>query len=122
MWDPKPDAPQAIRGEFGETTYGALARHVNRCGNALAALGIDASDRMLMVVKDCPEFFYLFWGATMPGLEKHRMGNRIMVPMKRRNYLQNMKRKWISPWFLFSKWFTWKTRISTCQLMRQLRT
>jgi benzoate-CoA ligase family protein len=58
----------AIRGDFGDITYDALVRQVNRCGNALGGLGIDAPDRVLMVVKDCPEFFYLFWGAIKAGL------------------------------------------------------
>ena len=58
----------AIRGAFGEVTYGELARRVSRCGNALASLGIGARDRVLMIVKDCPEFFYLFWGAIRAGL------------------------------------------------------
>jgi len=51
-----------------EVTYAQLAEGVNRCGNALTALGIERGQRMLMVVKDCPEFFYLFWGAIKAGI------------------------------------------------------
>ena len=40
---------------------------VNRCGNVLKSLGTTAGQRILMVVKDCPEFFYLFWGAIKAG-------------------------------------------------------
>jgi benzoate-CoA ligase family protein len=58
----------AIRSADGEVTYAELAANVNRCGNALRALGIRAGDRVLMVVKDCPEFFYLFWGAIKAGI------------------------------------------------------
>jgi benzoate-CoA ligase family protein len=59
----------AIRSADGdEVTYGALAEQVDRCGNALKGLGIGAGERVLMVVKDCPAFFYLFWGAIKAGV------------------------------------------------------
>jgi len=57
----------AIQGDFGTVSYAALAENVNRCGNALAGLGLSGSDRVLMMVKDCPEFFYIFWGAIKAG-------------------------------------------------------
>ena len=60
-------AKVAIRGAAGDVTYAALAANVNRAGNALAALGLDPGDRVLMVAKDCPLFFYLFWGAIKAG-------------------------------------------------------
>jgi benzoate-CoA ligase family protein len=56
-----------IRADAGEVTYSALAENVNRCGNALAGLGLVKGDRVLMVVKDCAEFFYIFWGAIKAG-------------------------------------------------------
>ena len=31
-------------------------------------LGLKPGDRLLMVVKDCPAFFYLFWGAIKAGI------------------------------------------------------
>jgi benzoate-CoA ligase family protein len=58
----------AIRTASGEVTYAELAAHVNRCGNALLRLGLSKGQRLLLVVKDCPEFFYLFWGAIKAGL------------------------------------------------------
>lgn len=58
----------AFRTESDEVTYGDLADHVNRCGNVLRALGAAAGDRVLMIVKDCPEFVYLFWGAIKAGI------------------------------------------------------
>ena len=58
----------AIRSAAGEVTYAELAERVNRCGNALAGLGLRRGDRLLMVVKDCAEFFYLFWGAIKAGI------------------------------------------------------
>src|SRR5215218_10271124 len=61
-------AKVAIRSADGEVTYAELAEHVNRCGNALLALGVRRGERLLMVVKDCPEFLYLFWGAIKAGI------------------------------------------------------
>ncbi len=57
----------AIQGDFGTVSYAQLAEDVNRCGNALAGLGLASGDRVLMMVKDCPEFFYIFWGAIKAG-------------------------------------------------------
>ena len=59
----------AIRTTAGESvTYGQLAERVNRCGNALKDLGLAKGERLLMIVKDAPEFFYLFWGAIKAGV------------------------------------------------------
>jgi benzoate-CoA ligase family protein len=59
----------AIRTSAGEeVTYAQLAERVNRCGGALLRLGIERGQRLLMVLKDCPEFFYLFWGAIKVGI------------------------------------------------------
>ena len=52
----------------GEVTYATLAENVNRAGNALLGLGIGSGERVLMMVKDCPEFLYLFWGAIKAGV------------------------------------------------------
>jgi benzoate-CoA ligase family protein len=58
----------AIRCASGDVTYRELVDNVNRCGNALSGLGIAPGQRMMMLVKDCPEFFYLFWGAIKVGI------------------------------------------------------
>ncbi|KAA5603531.1 benzoate-CoA ligase family protein [Blastochloris sulfoviridis] len=57
----------AVRTASGDTTYGELAAGVNRCANLLVALGLSRGERVLMVVKDSIEFFYLFWGAIKAG-------------------------------------------------------
>ena len=55
--------------DTGETvSYRQLAERVNRCGNLLRSLAWESEGRVLMVVKDCPEFFYVFWGAIKAGL------------------------------------------------------
>ena len=61
-------AKSAIRTVAGDVTYGELAEQVNRCGNVLREMGLVPGDRLLMIVKDCPEFFYLFWGAIKAGV------------------------------------------------------
>ena len=62
-------AKVAIRTVHGDdVTYAELAESVNRAGNVLLAQGLKPGDRLLMVVKDCPAFFYLFWGAIKAGI------------------------------------------------------
>src|SRR5471032_3709525 len=61
-------AKAAIRTTHETVTYAELAERVNRAGHALLALGLKPGDRLLMVVKDCPAFFYLFWGAIKAGI------------------------------------------------------
>ncbi len=61
-------AKPAIRTLHETVTYAELAERVNRAGNALLAQGLRPGDRLLMVVKDCPAFFYLFWGAIKAGI------------------------------------------------------
>lgn len=57
----------AIRDGDGDTTYGELLEQVNRAGNALIDLGLHPGDRVVMVIKDCPAFFFVFWGAIKAG-------------------------------------------------------
>ena len=57
-----------IHSTSGEkVTYGQLFERVNKSGNVLKSIGLDSGDRILMMVKDSPEFFYLFWGAIKAG-------------------------------------------------------
>jgi benzoate-CoA ligase family protein len=58
----------AIRAGEESVTYGELAASVNRAGNALLGLGLEPGARLVMVVKDSPAFFYLFWGAIKAGI------------------------------------------------------
>ena len=61
-------AKVAIRTADNAITYAELAANVNRCANGLVRLGLTRGERVLMVVKDCPAFFYLFWGAIKAGI------------------------------------------------------
>ena len=61
-------ARPALRAGGDVVTYGVLAGNVNRCGRIFGALGLARGDRVLMAVRDCPEFFYAFWGAVKAGM------------------------------------------------------
>ena len=58
----------AIRTVDGDVTYRDLVANVNRCANLLSDLGMARGQRLVMVVKDCPGFFYVFWGAIKAGI------------------------------------------------------
>ena len=54
--------------EDGRTvTYAELAEMVNRCGNGLRSLGVEAEQRVLMAVPDSAEFLAVFFGAVKIG-------------------------------------------------------
>jgi benzoate-CoA ligase family protein len=58
-----------IRCVNGTTvTYKQLQQRVNQSGHFLLANGFKSGDRILIVVKDSQEFFYLFWGAIKVGV------------------------------------------------------
>ncbi len=48
-------------------TYGEAARMSNRAGNALRELGVEIEDRILIVLPDCPEFVWTWFGAARIG-------------------------------------------------------
>jgi benzoate-CoA ligase family protein len=58
----------AIRSQAGDVSYAELAANVNRAASGFAAKGLKPGDRLLMIVKDCPAFFYAFWGAIKAGV------------------------------------------------------
>ena len=70
----------AIRGDFDDVTYGELAEQVSRCGNALKGLGLLPGARVLMMIKDCPEFFYVFWGAIKAGFVPVPLNTLLRAP------------------------------------------
>jgi len=61
-------AKTAIRTIQGDVSYAQLAANIDRCAVALMRLGLRRGERVLMIVKDCPVFFYLFWGAIKAGI------------------------------------------------------
>jgi benzoate-CoA ligase family protein len=60
-------AKPAIRTLTGDVSYAELADHVNRAASGLTGLGLAPGSRVVLVIKDCPAFFYAFWGAIKAG-------------------------------------------------------
>lgn len=48
-------------------SYGDLLKQVNKVGNGLKNLGIEIENRVMLLLPDCPEFFYTFLGAIKIG-------------------------------------------------------
>jgi benzoate-CoA ligase len=53
--------------EDQEWSYGEVARLSNQTGNALRAFGAGIEDRVLLVLPDCPEFVWTWFGAARIG-------------------------------------------------------
>jgi benzoate-CoA ligase family protein len=53
--------------EDRDWTYGQVARLSNQTGNALRECGAGIEDRVLMVLPDCPEFVWTWFGAARIG-------------------------------------------------------
>jgi benzoate-CoA ligase len=61
------DGRLAIVHEGRRSSYGEVARGVNRLGNALARLGVAMEQRVVLLLPDSPEFVWSFWGAMKIG-------------------------------------------------------
>src|SRR5712664_2834649 len=48
-------------------TYGETARMSSRVGSALREVGVDIEDRVLIVLPDCPEFVWTWFGTARIG-------------------------------------------------------
>ncbi|HEX8772017.1 MAG TPA: benzoate-CoA ligase family protein [Pyrinomonadaceae bacterium] len=48
-------------------TYGDAVRMSNRVGNALRELGVEMEDRVLIILPDCPEFVWTWFGVSRIG-------------------------------------------------------
>ena len=57
----------AIRYDGRSISYGDVLAGTNRCGNALRRLGVGMEQRVVLLLPDCPEFVYAFWGALKIG-------------------------------------------------------
>jgi benzoate-CoA ligase len=68
-------------------TYGEAARMANRTGGALRDAGIDIEDRVLIVLPDCPEFVWAWFGAARIGAVI-TMVNPLLPPDDYRYYLE----------------------------------
>src|SRR3954465_7925763 len=71
-------------------TYGDAVRMSNRVGNALRMLGVRTEDRVLMVLPDCPEFVWAWFGAARIGAVI-AMVNPLLPADDYRYYLENTR-------------------------------
>src|SRR5665213_2741004 len=61
------DDATALLWRGGALTYVELADMVNRVGNGLRANGVEPENRVLMLLKDTPEFVFAFLGTMKIG-------------------------------------------------------
>ena len=73
-------------------TYGEVARLSNRVGNALRELGAGIEDRVLLVLPDCPEFVWTWFGAARIG-SVITMVNPLLPPSDYEYYLDYTRAK-----------------------------
>jgi benzoate-CoA ligase len=57
----------AIYYQDEKLTYQQVYERVNQTGNVLKELGVELEDRVLLVLPDCPEFAFAFFGAIKIG-------------------------------------------------------
>ncbi|HET7106872.1 MAG TPA: benzoate-CoA ligase family protein [Candidatus Acidoferrum sp.] len=57
----------AIRSGASAYTYGMLAADINRAGNGLLRLGLQAEQRVLLLLPDCPEFVIAYFAVMKIG-------------------------------------------------------
>jgi len=74
-------ARMAFRFGGRAITYAEVAASVDRCANALAALGVEPEHRVLLVLNDSPAFAAAFWGAAKLGAVAVPV-NTLMTPQE----------------------------------------
>jgi benzoate-CoA ligase family protein len=60
-------AKTALYYQDQQITYARLLAMVNRTGHMLRGLGLEIENRIILMLPDCPEFFYCFLGAMKIG-------------------------------------------------------
>jgi benzoate-CoA ligase family protein len=73
-----------------QVTYQEVFEHVNRTGNAFRNLGVDFEQRVALLLLDCPEFVYSFFGAIKIGAVAVPM-NTLLRPADYRYLLQDSR-------------------------------
>lgn len=56
-----------VEGTPSTITYAQFVERVNRTANVLGALGVRPGDKLLLILGNCPEFLYLWFGAARMG-------------------------------------------------------
>ena len=73
-------AQTAILYRDQEITYSDVLESVNRTGNALRDLGIGIEERVALLLLDCPEFIYSFFGLIKMGAVAVPMNTMLRPP------------------------------------------
>ncbi len=85
-------ARTALRCAGRSVSYGEVAAAANRCGHALAALGVEIEDRVLLVLDDTPAFAAAFWGTVKLGAVAVPV-NTLMTPQEYEFLLNDSRAK-----------------------------
>ena len=95
---------QAIVHHGGETyTYGDVQEGSNRLANALVQRGVEQEDRVLIVLPDCPEFAFTWFGVLKAGAV-FAMVNPRLKPDDYPYYLEYTRAKvLVTSWDVFQK-------------------
>ena len=75
-----------------ELTYRQVWQGVNRLGNGLRSLGVEMENRVMLLLLDCPEFAYSFFGAMKIGAVPVPV-NTLMKAQDYRYFLQDSRAK-----------------------------
>jgi len=73
-----------------ELTYRDVSDGINRLGNALRSLGVEMENRVMLVLLDCPEFVFSFFGAMKIGAVPVPV-NTLMKPHDYRYFLNDSR-------------------------------
>jgi benzoate-CoA ligase len=98
----------AFRVGGGSVTYAELAAEVSRVGNALAALGVEVENRVLLALDDTPAFAAAFWGTVKLGAVAVPV-NTLMTPAEYQFLLDDSRAKVavvearVAPWVLAAR-------------------
>ncbi|MSO19429.1 MAG: benzoate-CoA ligase family protein [Acidobacteria bacterium] len=80
----------ALRGPAGEYTYAELTRLVNQTANALKWLGLQREQRVIILLRDSPEFIATYLGAMKMGAVPVSL-NTFAHPSEYEFYLSNSR-------------------------------
>ena len=84
----------ALWGPAGNFTYEQLYRFANQTGNALRSLGLRPEQRVLLLLRDSPEFIATYLGAMKIGAVPVAL-NTFAHPSDYEFYLRNSRARWL---------------------------
>jgi benzoate-CoA ligase family protein len=82
----------ALLGPAGTLTYAELVRLANQAGNALRALGVERENRVMLLLRDSPEFIATYLGAMKIGAVPFAL-NTFAPPSEYEFYVRHSRAK-----------------------------